>query len=68
MSNESSSGGGVGCITIIGWVLAGYSSYTLGNSVLWVALHTVLGWFYLIYLCAGCGGGLPDLGAPMNGG
>lgn len=51
--------GGLNLVTLIGALLAGFCSYSLGNSVGWIAIHMLFGWLYLLYLCAGCGGGLP---------
>lgn len=56
-SSSSSSGASVG--GIVGMLLAGWASYTLGNAPGWIAIHAIFNWFYLIYLCSGCGGGLP---------
>ena len=58
-NSSSTSGGGIGITTIVGAALAGFCSYSLGNPVGWIAIHAICGWFYLIYLCGGCGGGLP---------
>ena len=44
---------------LIGAALAAYLSYQLGNSIVWVAIHALFGWFYVLYLCCGCGGGMP---------
>ena len=52
-------GGGLNLATLIGAGLAAYCSYSLGNPIGWIAVHALFNWFYLIYLCAGCGGGLP---------
>lgn len=54
------SGGGVGILTIVGAGLAGWASYSLGNAPGWIAIHAIFNWFYLLYLCGGCGGGLPS--------
>ena len=51
-------GGGSGC-AIVGVLLAGYCSFAIGNPVGWVIIHALCGWLYLLYLCFGCGGGLP---------
>lgn len=48
-----------GC-SVVGVGLAAYCSFLLGNPLGWVALHALCGWFYLMYLCMGCGGGLPS--------
>lgn len=61
-SNDSTvryEGGGLNLVTLIGAGLAAYCSYSLGNPIGWIAVHALFNWFYLIYLCAGCGGGLP---------
>ncbi len=50
---------GVSIVTIVGMGLATYCSWTLNGSVGWAAVHALFNWFYIIYLCAGFGGGLP---------
>lgn len=50
---------GFPAVYIAGMVFAGYCSHTLGNTIGWVAMHTVFSWWYLLYLCGGCGGGFP---------
>ena len=62
MSNDSNSSAHISCGPIpylVGVLLAGYSSYSLGNGILWVAIHAIFGWLYMLYLCCGFGGGLP---------
>ena len=44
---------------LIGVALAAYLSHQLGNSIVWVAIHALFGWLYVLYLCGGCGGGMP---------
>jgi len=44
---------------LVGCALAGYCSWTLNASVGWAAIHALFGWVYMLYLCGGCGGGLP---------
>jgi len=59
-SGSGGGGGGGGCGSItIGGILAAVLSYMSGNSVGWVIIHFFCGWFYVVYLCFGCGGGLP---------
>jgi hypothetical protein len=58
-TSSSGSSGGISVAALAGCALAGYCSYTLGNPIGWVAINAIFGWFYLLYLCAGCGGGLP---------
>lgn len=43
MSKESSSGFGIGSL------IAGIVSWVHWHSIGWCILHTILGWFYLIY-------------------
>ena len=45
---------------IVGMLFAGYLSYQLGNPIGWVAFHAIFSWVYILYLCGGCGGGIPD--------
>ena len=55
--NDRSGGGGGGCGTIgIFNLLAAFISYKMGNSLGLVVLHTLLGVFYLFYVCLGFGG------------
>jgi len=58
-SSSGSSGGGIGIGGIVGVGLAAYASHSLGNPIGWIAIHAIFNWFYLLYLCMGCGGGLP---------
>ena len=60
-TEEESNGRGVaGSLTaLIGAGLAAYCSWTLHQSPIWMAVHAVFGWAYMLYLCFGCGGGLP---------
>ena len=44
---------------IVGMGLAAYSSWTINASVGWACVHAMFGWLYMLYLCGGCGGGLP---------
>ena len=59
MSQQNNSSNGVSPIYIVGMGLAAYSSWTLNASIGWACVHALFGWMYLIYLCGGCGGGLP---------
>jgi hypothetical protein len=43
----------------LGSLLAGALSFLKGNTLGWIVVHAILGWLYVIYLCFGCGGGLP---------
>lgn len=52
--------GGVTPLGLVGAGLAAFSSYSLGNGIGWIGIHALCGWLYLLYLCAGCGGGLPN--------
>ena len=63
---KTSNTGGISILGIVGAGLAAYCSWTLWQSPIWAGLHALCGWFYLLYLCAGCGGGLPPefWGAP----
>ena len=60
MSDESSGGGGMGFFGLVGCVLAAIASWMHNGSILWAVLHGFFGWFYIAYLCGGCGGGLPE--------
>lgn len=46
--------------TLIGAAIAAYCSWQLNHSIMWAAIHAFFNWFYLLYLCAGCGGGFPQ--------
>lgn len=49
MSSNSSTSGGIG----LGAVIAILLSWTVNHSVGWAILHSIAGWFYVIYaLCA----------------
>lgn len=50
---------GVSLPTLIGAVIAAYCSWQINHSIFWAAIHALFNWVYLLYLCAGCGGGLP---------
>ena len=50
---------GTNMVTLLGMGLAAYCSWTLNNSVGWAVIHAMFNWLYILYLCAGCGGGLP---------
>ncbi len=59
MANETRSsggGGGIGCLGALGFIIAFFTSLALGNPVGWVIIHTLCGWFYLAWVCLGCGG------------
>jgi len=58
-SNSGSGSSGLSITTLVGCALAGYCSWTLNASVGWAAIHALFGWIYMLYLCGGCGGGLP---------
>ena len=58
--NSGSGSSGLSVFSLVGCGLAGYCSWTLNASVGWAAIHTIFGWAYMLYLCAGCGGGLPE--------
>ena len=45
----------------VGCAIAAYCSWTLNHSILWAVINGCFGWLYLLYLCAGFGGGLPNL-------
>lgn len=51
---------GIGLPTLIGAVIAAYCSWQLNHSIFWASIHAIFNWLYLLYLCAGCGGGIPE--------
>jgi|OM-RGC.v1.035397881 hypothetical protein len=59
MSNNVEVSGGVTPLTLVGMGLAAFCSWTLNHSIVWAGVHGFFGWFYLLYLCAGFGGGFP---------
>ena len=63
--SQQSSGGGISAVGVVGVVVAMWCSFTLKNGLGWVLLHGLLGWIYLLYLCAGFGGGVPDIHGAM---
>ena len=58
-SSPPSGGSGCGCY-LVGMPIAALCSWTLNHSILWAAFHALVWWLYLPYLCAGCGGGIPQ--------
>lgn len=50
---------GVDSIQVVGMILAAICSWQINHSLFWVVVHSLFGWLYIIYLCAGCGGGFP---------
>lgn len=58
-SSVATGGSGVSLVYIVGMGLAGASSWLLNHSIGWAIVHAMFSWWYLLYLCMGCGGGLP---------
>jgi hypothetical protein len=58
-NSNSSQGYSFSISGLAGMCFAAYLSYTLGNPIGWNVIHFVFGWFYILYLCGGCGGGIP---------
>lgn len=54
-TRAASLGGGAGIS--LGAAMAVVLSWNINQSVGWALLHGMCGWFYLLYLCAGYGGG-----------
>lgn len=46
-------------IHLVGAIMAAYCSLLLNQSIFWAGFHAVFGWFYILYLIIGFGGGLP---------
>jgi hypothetical protein len=42
-------------------VIAAICSWTINHSIIWAVIHAFFGPFYILYLCMGCGGGIPHL-------
>jgi len=42
-------------------VIAAICSWTINHSIVWAVIHAFFGPFYILYLCMGCGGGIPQL-------
>ena len=59
-NSNTSQGSSLSITGLIGMCFAAYLSYTLGNPIGWNVIHFLFGWFYVLYLCGGCGGGIPD--------
>ena len=57
--SDSSSSGNFSPTMLIGRGLAAFWSWQLHQSIGWACIHAIFGWFYLLYLCAGFGGGFP---------
>lgn len=45
----SHTSGGCGCHIGLGGLIAGIISWTTHHSILWTAVHAVLGWLYVVY-------------------
>ena len=59
MSDSNNSSGNFSPTVLIGMGLAAFCSWQLHQSIGWACIHAIFGWFYLLYLCAGFGGGFP---------
>ena len=59
-NNSVRTGSGLTVSGLVGILLAGYLSFTLNNPIVWVVLHSLFGWLYILYLCLGFGGGFPE--------
>lgn len=58
-SEKKSSSGGITIFTIVWAALAAFLSWQINHSIIWCMIHAVFGFFYVAYLCMGCGGGIP---------
>lgn len=47
--------------TVVWAVLAAICSWNINHSIIWAVIHAAFGPFYILYLCMGCGGGIPEL-------
>jgi hypothetical protein len=59
-NNSVRTGSGITLTGLVGMGLAAYLSFTLKNPIVWVAVHAIFGWLYVLYLCLGFGGGFPE--------
>ena len=56
MSDNNDRGYGVSFLGLCGAIFAGVISWQTNKSIIWAALHTLCGWFYVIYRAFGYGG------------
>jgi hypothetical protein len=52
MSDRNSSSGNMGCVTVVGVILAALMSYNLFHAIGWALLAGFFGWLYVIYYLA----------------
>ena len=36
-------------VALVGMIVAGITSFNVGNTITWVGLHALFGWFYVMY-------------------
>lgn len=56
MSDRSNGRYGMSLLGVCGAVFAGIISWQTNKSIIWLALHVLFGWFYVIYRAFGFGG------------
>ena len=49
MSDNSNLSGGIGCIGLVGIVLAALMSWNLWHSIGWALVAGFFSWFYIVY-------------------
>ena len=61
MSNRTTSinvNHGFNVVALAGMALAAFGSWSINASIGWCIIHGMFGWFYILYLLGGCGGGI----------
>lgn len=53
---------------LVGFVIAAGCSWIINHSVAWAIFHGLCGFFYILYLCMGFGGGFGPVDAFLTGG
>ena len=53
-------------MTAVWFLTGGFCSYMINKSVMWAIIHGFFGFFYVIYLCFGCGGGFSSVESGVN--
>ncbi len=49
------------------WMCAGaFCSYMINHSIMWALIHAFFGFFYILYLCCGFGGGFGAVEAGID--
>lgn len=49
---------GTGLMGVIWFFSGAICSWLINHSLFWAIVHGIFGFWYILYLCLGCGGGL----------